>query len=328
MIQLSRRARAALSVVLNSLALASSVGAFFTSYWCEGTHKVVKPPCLSVAKSKNCLKLNLNGSFGDSGELNGTQDPNAVHYNWETGDDKFSFGYFHTGFWQSCEMHQEDEVCRSFIELSPDSEKGLLWMSVVTEFLYITLLSLGFLLMCLDLLCSGNFIGALKVNAFAAVITVLSGLLGMVAHMMFMTVFQVTVNLGPKDWRPQSWYYGWSFGLAWLSFTLCMSASVLTLNTYTKTILEFKYRRRIFEKNVQARNPFLDSEMVRFLWEKYIFSVSGSMDDPFNWPKGSAASVYVDVGSIIDLPGAVRNAAGEEDGGVGKEAEEDDGEQC
>ncbi|XP_069056706.1 germ cell-specific gene 1-like protein [Pleurodeles waltl] len=324
MIKLSRRARAQLSVMLNSLALTSSVGAFFTSYWCEGTHKVVKPPCLSAVKSKNCLMLNLNGSFAEPGEGNGTQDPNVVHYNWETGDDKFSYRYFHTGFWHSCEKNLEDEFCRSFLELSPDSEKGLLWMSVVSEFLFISLLSLGFLLMCLELACSSNFIRALKINAFAAVISVLAGLLGMVAHMMYMTVFQVTVNLGPKDWRPQTWYYGWSFGLAWLSFTFCMSASVLTLNTYTKTILEFKYRRRIFEKNVQARNPFLDSEMVRFLWEKYIFSVSGSTEDPFNWRKGSTTSVFVDVGSITDLPGAVRDRDRIEEGAE----ETDDGEQC
>lgn len=82
---------------------------------------------------------------------------------------------------------------------------------------------------------------ALKINAFAAICTVLSGegllqiysvslsfyqhraevllfcftsctgLLGMVAHMMFTTVFQMAVIVGPKDWRPQSWDYGWSF---------------------------------------------------------------------------------------------------------------------
>jgi len=37
------------------------------------------------------------------------------------------------------------------------------------------------------------------------------GLLGMVAHMMYTTVFQMTVNLGPEDWRPHTWDYGWSY---------------------------------------------------------------------------------------------------------------------
>lgn len=39
----------------------------------------------------------------------------------------------------------------------------------------------------------------------------LAGLLGMVAHMMYTQVFQITVSLGPEDWRPHSWDYGWSF---------------------------------------------------------------------------------------------------------------------
>lgn len=32
---------------------------------------------------------------------------NAVHYIWETGEDKFAFRYFHTGFWESCEKHSD-----------------------------------------------------------------------------------------------------------------------------------------------------------------------------------------------------------------------------
>lgn len=33
----------------------------------------------------------------------------------------------------------------------------------------------------------------------------------MVAHVMYTQVFQVTVSLGPPDWRPYNWDYGWSF---------------------------------------------------------------------------------------------------------------------
>lgn len=40
---------------------------------------------------------------------------------------------------------------------------------------------------------------------------IISGLLGMVAHVMYTQVFQVTVSLGPPDWRPYNWDYGWSF---------------------------------------------------------------------------------------------------------------------
>uniref|UniRef100_A0A8C5SF43 Germ cell-specific gene 1-like protein n=1 Tax=Laticauda laticaudata TaxID=8630 RepID=A0A8C5SF43_LATLA len=172
MIQLSRRVRSMLSLGLNCLALCFSVSAFSTSYWCEGTHKVVKSPCLSVVKKGNCVPNNNNGTV----DANETVDPHKVQYIWETGEDKYAFQYFHTGFWLSCEEHHGEEKCRSFIELPPESEQGVLWLSVASEFLYIILLSIGFLLMCLDAIYYANFIDGLKINAFAAVITVLSGI--------------------------------------------------------------------------------------------------------------------------------------------------------
>lgn len=55
---LSRRSRSLLSLTLTTLALALSILALCTSYWCEGTHKVVKPLCLSPVKMKNCGQNN------------------------------------------------------------------------------------------------------------------------------------------------------------------------------------------------------------------------------------------------------------------------------
>jgi len=52
---------------------------------------------------------------------------------------------------------------------------GMLWLSLVSEMLYIVLLLVGFSLMCLDLVHSSNLIDGLKLNAFAAIFTVLSG---------------------------------------------------------------------------------------------------------------------------------------------------------
>lgn len=52
---------------------------------------------------------------------------------------------------------------------------GMLWLSLVSEMLYIILLVVGFSLMCLELVHSSNVIDGLKLNAFAAVFTVLSG---------------------------------------------------------------------------------------------------------------------------------------------------------
>ncbi|XP_074874000.1 germ cell-specific gene 1-like protein [Carettochelys insculpta] len=275
MLRLSRRTRSLLALGLTALALGLAVSAFATSYWCEGTHRVVKPPCLSASRRGSCAPGAANGSEA----ANATLEPNAVQYVWETGEDKYVFRSFHTGFWLSCEEHRGDELCRSFIELPPESEKGVLWLSVASEFLFIGLLSISFLLMALDATCYAGAIGGLKINAFAAVITVLSGLLGMVAHMMYMTVFQVAVSLGPKDWRPQTWYYGWSFGMAWLSFTLCMSAAVLTLNTYTKTLLELQYRQRAYEQQ-SLRVPSPAPHLERLLWDKYIFSISDALPFP------------------------------------------------
>uniref|UniRef100_A0A803SXM1 Germ cell-specific gene 1-like protein n=1 Tax=Anolis carolinensis TaxID=28377 RepID=A0A803SXM1_ANOCA len=264
-----RRGRALLAVGLNLLALLFSATAFGTTHWCEGTQRVPKPTCGPLART-NCLdygyreeeeaaaaRLHGNGSANASAP-HGPSD-SVVHYSWETGDDRFLFRYFHAGIWYSCEENINDpgEKCRSFIDLAPASEKGVLWLSVVSEVLYIVLLVVGFSLMCLELLHSNNVIDGLKLNAFAAVFTVLSGLLGMVAHMMYTQVFQVTVSLGPEDWRPHSWDYGWSFCLAWGSFTCCMAASVTTLNSYTKTVIEFRHKRKVFEQGLPEEPPFV-----------------------------------------------------------------------
>uniref|UniRef100_W5MNB3 Uncharacterized protein n=1 Tax=Lepisosteus oculatus TaxID=7918 RepID=W5MNB3_LEPOC len=147
---MSRRARSLLSLTLTSLALATSILAFSTSYWCEGTHKVVKPLCLSPVKTKNCGHSLVDFAPGTGAR----QLANAVHYIWETGEDKYMFRYFHTGFWHSCEKHYDGkglerhisnteintlllesfsmysgEKCRSFIELTPASEQGKLTLS-------------------------------------------------------------------------------------------------------------------------------------------------------------------------------------------------------
>uniref|UniRef100_A0A673AXY7 Uncharacterized protein n=1 Tax=Sphaeramia orbicularis TaxID=375764 RepID=A0A673AXY7_9TELE len=95
---------------------------------------------------------------------------------------------------------------------------------------------MGFLLMCVEFicLCAKREMNALKINAFAAMCTVLSG-----------TMFQMTGSIGPKDWslRP-----GTTDGplrkMAWLSFSCCMAAAVATLNSYTKTVIETRHRAR------------------------------------------------------------------------------------
>ncbi|XP_076023702.1 germ cell-specific gene 1-like protein [Genypterus blacodes] len=322
---MSRRNRSLLSLSLTSLALTLSVSAFCTSYWCEGTHKVVKPLCLSPVKMKNCGQNNSQPYTTEAptpdpknpasnitlspqqreelARIRRRQMANAVQYIWETGEDKYMLRYFHTGFWLSCEKHNEGEdqveKCRSFIELTPGETQGVLWLSVISECMYIGLLAMGFLLMCVEAmcLCAKREMNALKINAFAAMCTVLSGMMGMVAHMMYTTVFQMTVSIGPKDWRPQTWDYGWSFAMAWLSFSCCMAAAVATLNSYTKTLIEMKHRARVRLEEVRAaaRAPSYE-EVVR--GGGGVYSVSqliqlgqqGALMDPL-WPRGVGPAV-------------------------------------
>lgn len=105
MLGLEPRARSLLALALTGLALCFSVLAFATSYWCEGTHKVVKPPCLSAMRKGSCTVVSTN----ETSPANASADPNVVQYIWETGEDKYAFRYFHTGFWRSCEEHHGGE---------------------------------------------------------------------------------------------------------------------------------------------------------------------------------------------------------------------------
>ncbi|KAM9324125.1 germ cell-specific gene 1 protein [Gastrophryne carolinensis] len=264
---------AVIAVSFNLVSLALSTTALFSSYWCEGTQKVPKPLC-GNGKTTKCIVVPVAiESINASGQ-------DVVQYSWETGDDRFAFRYFHTGIWHSCEENIVglDEKCRSFLELTPPAERGILWLSLGSELVYITLLVISFGLLLLEMFHTGNPICGLKLNAFAAMSSVLSGLLGMVAHMMYTQVFQATVSLGPEDWRPHSWDYGWSFYTAWASFTCCMISSVTTLNTYTKTVLEFKRNQKAPGHSFKKQTYLLNHGGIGFYGDTAICSVSETVD--------------------------------------------------
>ncbi|XP_023081977.1 germ cell-specific gene 1 protein isoform X7 [Piliocolobus tephrosceles] len=229
--------RTLLSAVLSMLSLSFSTISLLSNYWFVGTQKVPKPLCEKGLAAK-CFDMPVSLD----GDTTNTSTQEVVRYNWETGDDRFSFRSFRSGMWLSCEETVEEpgERCRSFIELTPPTEREILWLSLGTQITYIGLQFISFLLLLTDLLLTANPACGLKLSAFAAVSSVLSGLLGMVAHMMYSQVFQATANLGPEDWRPHVWNYGWAFYMAWLSFTCCMASAVTTFNTYTRMVLEFK----------------------------------------------------------------------------------------
>ncbi|XP_041077328.1 germ cell-specific gene 1-like protein [Polyodon spathula] len=295
---IDRRQRASLALTLNFIAVVFSVSALSTSYWCEGTRKVVKPFCKGPVKRRQSYCIMFNSS--------NINDSRLVQYIWETGDDKFLMRRFHTGIWLSCEENVNGigENCRSFLSIAPPHEKGVLWLCIVAECLYILLLVTGGILMLIEICHFTNVIDGLKLNAFAAIFTVLSGLLGMVAHMMYTTAFQLTVSLGPEDWRPQTWDYGWSYCLAWGSFTSCMASSVTTINRYTKTILEFKHKRRKIEKSLKVKQKLLDFDSPEQVWDMYISSVPSTaeelMDSSSNGRRLSNTSVFLDLNDLPD----------------------------
>nr|XP_005890084.1 PREDICTED: germ cell-specific gene 1 protein isoform X1 [Bos mutus] len=272
--------RTRLSAVLNMLSLSLSTASLLSNYWFVGTQKVPKPLCGKGLPAK-CFDVPVPL---DGGGTNASS-PEVVHYSWETGDDRFTFHAFRSGMWLSCAeiMEEPGERCRSFLELTPPTERGekgllefatlqgprhptlrfggkrlmekaslshpplglvakILWLSLGAQFAYIGLELISFILLLTDLLFTGNPGCSLKLSAFAAISSVLSGLLGMVGHMMYSQVFQATANLGPEDWRPHAWNYGWAFYTAWVSFTCCMASAVTTFNTYTRLVLEFKCR--------------------------------------------------------------------------------------
>ncbi|XP_014035032.1 germ cell-specific gene 1-like protein [Salmo salar] len=309
---IDRQRRVSLALTLNFLALILAVSALTTSYWCEGTRKVAKPFCTGPVTTKQSFCIRFNSS--------NINDSRLVQYIWESGEDKYIMRKFHTGIWFSCEenVNMTGEICRSFIYVTPSHERGVLWLCIVSECLYILLLATGGILMSIEACHLGNVIDGLKLNAFAAIFTVLSGLLGMVAHMMFTTAFQLTVSVGPEDWKPQTWDYSWSYILAWSSFTACMASSVTIINRYTKTILEFKHKRRNIEKNLKIKQKLLELESgpgvgvgqvghVEQVWDMYISSVPSSgctaeelLDLSSNGRKLSNASVFLDLNDLPD----------------------------
>ncbi|KAF6339427.1 germ cell associated 1 [Rhinolophus ferrumequinum] len=283
--------RTFLSAVLNLLSLSLPTAYLLSSYWFVDTQKVPKPLC-GKGLAAQCFDVPVPVYGGRTN----TASQEVVQCSWETGDERFSFRTFWSGMWLSCEetVEKPGERCRSFIELTPPTERGekgllefatlqgprhptlrfggkrltekaflphpplglvakILWLSEGAQFVYIGLELISFLLLLVDLLFTGNPGCGLKLSAFAAISSFLSGLLGIVAHMLYSQVFQATANLGPGDWRPHAWNYGWAFYTAWVSFTCYMASAVTTFTTYTKLVLEFKCKhRKSFKGNLSC----------------------------------------------------------------------------
>lgn len=293
--RLERGRRASVALALNFLALALAMSAVTTSYWCEGTRKVAKPFCTGpapkIGKQWYCIRFNSSN----------VNDSRLVQYIFETGEEKFLMRKFHTGIFFSCEQAADMNGfdCRDFSEIAPEQGRGVLWLCVVAESLYLSLLFAGGLLMTLEQFPCFSLINKLKLSAFAALCTAASGLCGMVAHMMFTTVYQLAVAMGPEDWRPKTWDYSWSYILAWSSFGTCMASAVTALNRYTKTIMEFKYKRRNIAKSLLIKQKLQDLglDLPQHMWDAYMSpelsrDPEASLDPCLNGLKPPTASRY------------------------------------
>ncbi|CDQ82839.1 unnamed protein product [Oncorhynchus mykiss] len=341
---MDRQRRVSLALTLNFLALILAVSALTTSYWCEGTRKVAKPFCTGPVTTKQsfCIRFNssnINDSrlvqyIWESGEDKYIMRKfhTGIWFSCEenvnmTGEICRSFIYVtpshERAFWggrgaRAIEIVSSLHLLGQYANWSKSRVSGMmaligvlgqgvLWLCIVSECLYILLLATGGILMSIEACHLGNVIDGLKLNAFAAIFTVLSGLLGMVAHMMFTTAFQLTVSVGPEDWKPQTWDYSWSYILAWSSFTACMASSVTIINRYTKTILEFKHKRRNIEKNLKIKQKLLELDSGPGVWDMYISSVPSSgctaeelLDLSSSGRKLSNASVFLDLNDLPD----------------------------
>lgn len=58
--------------------------------------------------------------------------------------------------------------------------------------------------------------------------------------------------------------------LAWGSFTCCMAASVTTLNSYTKTVIEFRHKRKVIELGYREEPTFMDPEAIKYFRERSV----------------------------------------------------------
>nr|XP_054111821.1 germ cell-specific gene 1-like protein 2 isoform X2 [Callithrix jacchus] len=162
---------------------------------------------------------------------------------------------------------QNYEKCRSFQSVVPAEEQGVLWLSIGGEVLDIVLILASAILLGSRVSCCSLGFDWLRVDALVAIFMVLAGLLGMVAHMMYTTIFQITVNLGPEDWKPQTWDYGWSYCLAWGSFALCLAVSVAAMSRFTAARLEFTEQQWAQNGSQPSQHSLPEPEASESIWK-------------------------------------------------------------
>lgn len=72
-----------------------------------------------------------------------------------------------------------------------------------------------------------------------------------------------------------SFFFLLSISMAWASFTFCMGASVTTFNSYTKTVIEFRHKRKTFEQSIREESA---REAFGYFRERSVHSISKSVE--------------------------------------------------
>lgn len=85
-----------------------------------------------------------------------------------------------------------------------------------------------------------------------------------------------------------------------------MAASVTTLNSYTKTVIEFRHKRKIFEQGFREEQNFLDQEAMKYFRERSVQSVAPSVEvfmDSSSLRKSRLSPVPAHTGEVSEILG-------------------------
>lgn len=75
-----------------------------------------------------------------------------------------------------------------------------------------------------------------------------------------------------------------------------MGSAVTALNRYTKTIIEFKYKRRNIEKSLMIKQNMMEMNVPEQMWDMYLTTVPVDAEAPLellvNGHKPSTGTAY------------------------------------
>lgn len=73
-----------------------------------------------------------------------------------------------------------------------------------------------------------------------------------------------------------------------------MGSAVTALNRYTKTIIEFKYKRRNIEKSLMIKQKMMELDLPEQMWDMYLTAVPTDAEAqlPVNGHKPSSGTTY------------------------------------